>query len=600
LKVFLGLIESGLFSSIRSILLRRNSIPQTLEEKSFACEPLFTPNINWYPAEKLTEACTIPQDADGTTTAAAAVDFLGLGLGLENNSWHLRCSALEFHHAYLSNTLTPSDVAEAFIAGVEESETMSPPLKLFIEHHPAAIRTAAAESTERYAAGKPLSVLDGVIFGVKDELDVDGYPTTAGTAFLATHRPVTGTIPGVATLLQAGAILAGKLNMHEIGLGTSGLNTIHGTPRNPHNVDHHTGGSSSGAGAAVASGLVTFALGTDGGGSIRIPSAYCGIVGLKPTASRVCALPSPSITHTVSCCGPMAPTVRDCALLYAMLANKGHEQHGLLPIPPPLALPNFARTPTSGIGLTAGIHWGWFQHADQEVVTACKNAVEVLKNAGLHIKPIIIPHLNDLIPAHSVTITSEMRANLAEYICNPVTRKQLTAEVRVSLAVADGFSASAYINAQKIRRKLDVAVRHIFNSEKIDVIISPTTPTAAPQIRPVSLSGGASDVSTTVKSMRFAQLANMLGLPAITVPVGSVTGGSSSKTRYNKSSNDNLLPIGLQIMAPAWHEASLFHIAEILESQVGPSAGVKPQVYWNLIERAKRHRVASSGSTGEN
>jgi Asp-tRNA(Asn)/Glu-tRNA(Gln) amidotransferase A subunit family amidase len=590
LKVFLGFIESGLFSSIRSVLLRRNNIPQILEEKSSACEPLFTPNTDLYPSEKLHEACIIPRDADGATTAAAAVE----SLGLENSRSYLRCSALEFHAAYLSNALTPSDVAEAFITAVEESEVMSPPLKLFIEHRPAAIRIAAAESTERYTAGNPLSVLDGVLFGVKDELDVEGYPTTAGTAFLATHRPVTGTIPGVAALLQAGAILAGKLNMHEIGLGTSGLNTVHGTPRNPYNVDYHTGGSSSGAGAAVASGLITFALGTDGGGSIRIPSMFCGIVGLKPTASRICALPSPLITHTVSCCGPMAPTVRDCALLYAMLANKGHEQHGMMPIPPPLALPDLARNALSATRLSAGIYWAWFEHADREVVTACKNAVEVLKDAGLIIKPIVIPHLNDLIPAHSVTITSEMKANLAEYICNPVTRKQLTAEVKVSLAIADGFSAAAYINAQKIRRKLDEAVRHIFDSEKIDFIISPTTPTAAPQIRPASLSGGASDVSMTVQSMRFAQLANMLGLPAITVPVGSVTVGSSSKNKYNSNSSNDKLPVGLQAMAPAWHEASLLRIAEILESHFTPSAGMKPQVYWNLIERAKKRRAASS------
>ncbi|KAH7619671.1 hypothetical protein Ndes2526B_g06652 [Nannochloris sp. 'desiccata'] len=596
LRIFLGLIESGLFSSIRSVLLRRNNIPQTLEEKSFACEPLFTPDTNGYPSETQNQACIIPQDADGATTAAAFVDSLGL---IENPSSYLRCSALEFHASYLSNALTPSDVAEAFIVAVEESEIMSPPLRLFIEHRPAAIRTAAAASTERYAAGNPLSILDGVIFGVKDELDVDGYPTTAGTAFLATHRPVTGTIPGVAALLQAGAILAGKLNMHEIGLGTSGLNTVHGTPRNPHNVDYHTGGSSSGAGAAVASGLLTFAIGTDGGGSIRIPAGLCGIVGLKPTASRICALPSPSIAHTVTCCGPMAPTVRDCALLYAMLANKGHEQHGMLPMPPPLALPNLSSTIISATGLTAGIHWAWFEHADPEVVRACKHAVKLLQGAGLIIKPIVIPHLNDLLPAHSVTITSEMRANMGEYISNFATRKQLTAEVRISLAIADGFSAAAYINAQKVRRKLDDAVRHIFDSEKIDFIITPTTPTAAPQIRPASLSGGASDVSTAVKSMRFAQLANMLGLPAITVPVGSATGGSTSKNKSNNNSSPDKLPVGLQIMAPAWHEASLFHIAEILESQLGPSAGMQPQVYWNLIERAKQHRAASSASTGQ-
>jgi Asp-tRNA(Asn)/Glu-tRNA(Gln) amidotransferase A subunit family amidase len=598
LKIFLGLIESGLFGTLRSVLLRRNNFTQTLEEKSYVGQPLFVPDTDGYPAEKIrhVQAC-IPQDADGCTTAAAAF----ISLGLENSS-SPRCAALDFHNVYLSKTITPSDVAEALISAIVESDTMSPPLRAFIEHRPAAIRIAAAESTARYAAGKPLSVIDGVFFGVKDLLDVEGYPTTAGTSFLATQRPVVGSMPGVTALLEAGAILAGKLSLHEIGIGATGLNPIHGTSRNPYNVDYHTGGSSSGCGAAVASGLVTFAIGTDGGGSIRIPASACGIVGLKPTYQRICTAPSLSITHTVSSCGPMAPTVRDCALLYAMLANKGHAENNVVPIPPSLALPNLGNIPsttTSATGLVAGIPWAWFEHADPEVVAACKQAVELLKNAGLIIKPLVIPDINLLRPAHTCIIASEIRANFAEYLSTSSIRKQMTAETRISLAVADGFTGAAFINAQKIRRRLDKAVRHIFESEKIDFIITPASPTVATKIRPESLKEGMSDTETTVKLMRFSQLANLIGLPAISVPVGSATdgGGIRSKDKSkNKIDYDDELPVGLQIMAPAWHEASLLHIADVLESKLGPSAGMKPQVYWNLIEKAKEHRAATKAT----
>ena len=580
LKLFLALAESSLFSPLRRYLLRSNNIPQTLDEKSYACEPLYRPDTAGFSPELKHRQGCIEQDADGCTTAAAVA--VSLDLSKENPS-SARCSALEFHAAYLSKTVTPTDVAEAFILAVEESEKMSPPMRVFIDHRPAEIRVAAAASTERYASGTPLSVLDGVLFGVKDELDVEGYPTTAGTAFIGKNRLVEGTIPGVTALLEAGAILAGKLNMHEIGLGTTGLNTVHGTPRNPYNVDYHTGGSSSGAAAAVASGLLPFAIGTDGGGSVRIPSALCGIVGLKPTCDRVCHHPSPPMTATVSVCGPLAFTVRDCALLYAMLANKGHAQHGVLTVPPPLALPTFS---PSAAGLVAGVHWKYLEHSDPEIVSACKHAIEVLKKAGMTIKPISIPYLNELRVAHSITISSEMRAHMSEYVSNASTRRQLNADVRISLALADGFSAGGYVSAQKIRRQLDTAVRRIFEDENIDFIITPTTPSVAPKIRPASLTGGVSDVETTVKLMRFAQLANVLGLPAISVPVGSASASGGTGTGKNKNSEEVLLPVGLQIMARPWHEASLFHIAEILESSIDLSE-LKPQAYWNILEKAK-------------
>ena len=476
-------------------------------------------------------------------------------------------------------------MAEAFLEAVAESEARFS-MSLFISQNPDAIRAAAAASTERYAAGKPLSPLDGVPFGVKDELDVEGYPTTAGTAYLGQSREVNGTVPGVAALLEAGAIMTGKLNLHEIGLGTTGLNTVHGTPRNPFNLKHHTGGSSSGSAAAVASELLPFAIGTDGGGSVRIPSALCGCVGLKPTTTRVCALPNPEFCYSVGVAGPIARTVADCALFYAMLANKGHAKYSI-PVPPPLRLPELSVAALSCDGtnkplegMIGGVYWPWFEDADPEIVALCKGAIDVLVEAGLEIKEIRIPGLHDLSTAHSVTIASEMRAGMSDAMLDRSKRTQLNSETRISLAVAEGFSAAAYVNAQKVRRRADVTLRGIFNKsdQGVDIILSPATPIAAPPILPGSVTGGASDLRTTAMLMRFCQLGNMLGLPGLVVPIGNVP---SSLGGYD-------LPIGLQIMGPAFHEATLLHVGAVLESHYGVAAGMEPEVKFNLIERASK------------
>ena len=542
------------------MLLRKNGVTQILHERSYDEEPLFAPDPSGWRLERIptvelsSSNSSIENGADVATAAAAC---------LTNAS---PCSALDYHRAYLHLNITPTHVAEAVLTYIEESEALDPPMRFFIAHDAVAVRAAAAASTARYAAGLPLSPLDGVPFGVKDEADVEGYVTTAGTSFLATHRQTQGTLPAVQSLLEAGAILVGKLNMHEIGLGTTGLNPIHGTPRNPHNVQHHTGGSSSGSAAAVAAGLVPFAIGFDGGGSIRIPAALCGVCGLKPTTGRVSSTPGPPICHSVGTAGPIAASVRDCALLYALMADRGNDTI-------PLTLPDkhvHDEVLLPLAGLTAGVHYKWFEDADPGVVTVCKHALEVLRSAlGMVIKPIRIAGIEDVATAHSCTISSEMRSSMAQYCKNKTLRRQLTAETRISLAVAEGFSGGAYVNAQKIRRRADREMRAVFTH--VDVIVTPATPCTAPRILDATaLSGGASDLGMTTKLMKFCQLANMLGLPAVVLPVGSC--------------EDTNMPVGLQIMGPAWHEATLLHVAAALEDKIKFSS--TPAVYYNTLHKA--------------
>ena len=195
-------------------------------------------------------------------------------------------TVIDYAAAYRAGRTTPSEVAERFLAAIESADAANPPLRAFIAVQAADVRRQAAEATERIRTQRPLSLWDGVPVAVKDELDMLPYPTTVGTRFLG-HTPAAADATVVAKLRGAGALLLGKTNMHEIGLGVTGQNPHHGTPRNPYHPDHYTGGSSSGSAAAVAAGLCPVAIGADGGGSIRIPAAFCGVVGLKPTFGRV-------------------------------------------------------------------------------------------------------------------------------------------------------------------------------------------------------------------------------------------------------------------------------------------------------------------------
>ena len=571
LRAFIGLTETLLFGAVRGRILAANGYTQVLEGGTFNEEPLLLPNTaGWKRESPGWNHVSIPQTDAWAAAAAAAV---ATALGPPGSSTEAEPSqVLRYHQAYNNGTTTPSAVAERFVKALEDSEAM----RFLIAYDPAALRAQAAASTARFAAGAPLSIIDGVMFAVKDEYDVEGYPTTAGTAFLADLRPCEGTMPGVATLLAAGALCVGKASMHEIGLGTTGLNTVHDTPRNPHDPSRHTGGSSSGSAALVAAGLCAFAVGADGGGSIRIPAALCGVVGLKPTHSRVCALPGPPIASSVGVAGPIAHSVRDCAVLYAFLANtEGHAQFNL-PSPPQLLLPDLTPAALSGskhplAGLTVGVHWAWFQDADPAVVAACSQALELMKAAGAEVVPVVLPGLAELSIAHAATISPEMRSCMASYYRVGALRRQMNAETRISLATAAGFSSDAYLCAQKIRRRGDAALRRVF--EHCDVLTTPSVPCVAPPVLPGSLQGGASDLPTTMRLMRFCQLANMLGCPGISVPVGAAAADPDGAP----------LPIGLQLMAAPWHEATLLRTAAVVEAALGPAARPRPQMHWDLL-----------------
>jgi Asp-tRNA(Asn)/Glu-tRNA(Gln) amidotransferase A subunit family amidase len=464
----------------------------------------------------------------------------------------------DYAETYRSGRCTPEEVAERALDAIERSEQLDPAMRVFIAVNHDDVLEQAQASTRRFQEGRPLSIFDGVPVAVKDEVDMIPYPTTVGTKFLG-DAPALEDSTVVARMRAAGALLLGKANMHEIGISTSGLNPHHGTPRNPYQPDHYTGGSSSGPGAAVAIGFCPVAIGADGGGSIRIPSAFCGIVGLKATFGRVSEFGAAPLDWSVAHLGPMAATAEDTALAYAVLAGADpKDPHSLEQ--PPVTIDGFNSNDLTG--LTLGIYRPWFEHATPPIVAACDRMVEAFRLMGAEVREIAIPELDPMRIAHSVTILSEMAANMDRY--DAEYRRDFDPNTRVLLSIARSLTSRDYIQSQRIRTRTIRRLNAIF--ELVDVIVSPTTAINAPRIPLVALEGGESDASTTIETMRFVYQANLAGYPGISIPAG-----------YDEDG----LPIGLHAMGRPWAEHVLLKLAYAAQQAVERR---KPQVYYDLLD----------------
>jgi Asp-tRNA(Asn)/Glu-tRNA(Gln) amidotransferase A subunit family amidase len=272
-------------------------------------------------------------------------------------------SVFDFANAYRNGATTPEEVAKKVLESIEASDAGDKPLKAFIVVDRNDVMRQAHASTQRIKAGKALSIFDGVPVAIKDEMDMPPYPTTVGTAFLG-KTPASEDATVVARLRNAGALLVGKANMHEIGINVTGLNPHHGTTRNPYHTGHFTGGSSSGPATAVAAGLTPVAIGADGGGSIRIPASFCGLVGLKATFGRISEHGAFPLCWSVAHIGPLAGSAADAALTYAVIAGPDPKDPTSLHQP----LPSLKGWDDLNLkGLKLGVYRDWFRHAVQRL-----------------------------------------------------------------------------------------------------------------------------------------------------------------------------------------------------------------------------------------
>jgi len=298
-------------------------------------------------------------------------------------------------------------------------------------------------------------------------------------------------------------------------------------------------------------------IGADGGGSIRIPASFCGVVGLKATYGRVSEFGAAPLDWSIAHVGPLAGSATDAALTYALIAGPDPKDPTSLLQPDP----TLTGWNSDLKGMKIGVYWPWFRHADAETVAACEAMLKEYEKMGCEIVEITIPDLEANRIAHSVSILTEMaQAMNATYDKH---YKEHALDVRINLALARQFKATDYLISQRIRTRM---INHFNNAFKhVDVILSPTTGVTAPEIKKGALPDGESDLSTTVEIMRFVTAANLTGLPAITFPVGYTQKG---------------LPIGLQVMGKAWDEATLLRMALAAEKIVERKA---PQVHFKIL-----------------
>ncbi|CAH9074747.1 unnamed protein product [Cuscuta epithymum] len=572
LQLFVKLAEAPAIGSlIMARLKNQNRIVEMLKNTVIPEAPMFKPEFT--PQEP--ECCVSLLEEDGSPQDRVGIAFNCLphndpasnwtsDMTVSFRYWKIR----DYAHAYRSKLTTPSLVAECFISAMEEFDNKNPTAPLLISFNPDEVRKQAAASTQRFEDGNPLSILDGIFVAIKDDIDLYHHPTKGATTWYHEVYKVEKDAISVSRLRCCGVILVGKANMHELGLGTTGNNPNYGTTRNPHAPKRYTGGSSSGPAAIVASGLCSAALGTDGGGSIRIPSSLCGVVGLKTTYGRTDMRGAMCGAGTVEIIGPITATVEDAILVYsAILGSSPADRISLKPGQP--CVPNLSSNESLDVlgSMRLGKYTEWFNDVfSPEISEKCEGVLHQLsKKYGCKVMEIVIPELHEMRTAHIVSIGSESLCSLNPYL-EGGKGARLTHDTRTNLALFRSFTASDYVAAQRLRRRLMYYHMEIFKN--VDVIVTATTGMTAPIIPASALAVGESNLQVSGNLMRFIITANLLGLPAISVPIGYDMQG---------------LPIGIQLIGRPWCEASILHLAAAIEENCS-SPKRKPLQFYDILK----------------
>lgn len=567
-KIFVWILESKIFGAIAVYVLKKDNLIHKLVSLAVIEEPpMFTPiHAGEDIAEQ--EISLIKPDLSPAQRVEQVVACLPTSLesrssdtALEFRRWTIR----DYSRAYRSGETTPLVVAERFLAAVKQSSDSNLQMAFFISCNAEDILRQSRESTLRYERGNPISMLDGVLVAVKDEIDCMPYPTTGGTKWLPKVRQCTDDAICVKQLRSCGAILVGKTNMHELGAGTSGINPHYGATRNPYNIKRVSGGSSSGSAAVVCAGLCPVALGVDGGGSVRMPAALCGVVGFKPTSGRLSNNGVLPLNWTVGMPGILAATVEDALITYAAICNHPATSQPMS-LPPELNFPLLTSTHTIKNIRFAKYH-KWFNDCTEDIRKSCDHALEMLsKFYAWKTVEVTLPDIEEMRLAHYVTIGSECTASLAPYF-EKLGYTETGWDARVALRVYRAFSSQEYLNAQRIRSRQMYFHKEIF--KMADVIVTPMTGVTAYPLLDDCLSSGELDYINGAALVRFSIAGNFLGLPAVTVMVGRDKAG---------------MPIGLQFIGRPWSEATLLHLAYATQELCMNSYG-KPEVFYDLLKK---------------
>lgn len=403
-----------------------------------------------------------------------------------------------------------------------------------------ALARAQALDVER-RAGHCRGPLHGVPVAYKDLCFIGGLPNTCGTA-MREYFTAEADCTVARRLTRAGAITLGKLACTELAMGTFGINEAQGTPTNPWAPARVPGGSSSGSAVAVAAGLVPAAVGTDTGGSIRIPAACCGIAGLKPTYGLVGRSGIMPVSHSLDHVGPMARRVRDVAALLSAMAgfDAGDAASVRRPASDDLALRDVR-------GLRIGVAAGdYFADVSAEIATAMEQAQRVLREVGMRVEPVTLPDPRPMMEATATIVRAESAAAHGHRLAGgdaefqPLVRARLEEGLRVT--------AAAYLHAlAAVARLRQRFVREVFAS--VDCVLAPVLPERPPLL--LEATGPPEQVAGRMaRFAKFARLFNGLGIPVLSLPCGYTTDG---------------LPLGMQLAGPPFEEATVLAIGAAYE-----------------------------------
>lgn len=488
-------------------------------------------------------------------------------------------SVSELHELLVRKDVSSTELTKAYI---ERIQTVDPTLQAYLTVLEDQALGQAAEVDRKIAQGAVLSALEGIPMALKDNMCTEGVRTSCASKMLENFIPpynatVTDRLQG------AGTILLGKVNMDEFAMGSSTENSFFAKTRNPWDLERVPGGSSGGAAVAVAADEAAFALGSDTGGSIRQPAAFCGVVGMKPTYGAVSRFGLIAFASSLDQIGPLTKTVRDNALVLNAIA--GYDPMDSTSVA--YEKPDYTKFLVNDIkGLKLGVPREYLgEGIDQDVARGIRAGIQTLIDLGAEVSECSLPHTEYAIPAYYLIATAEASSNLARY---DGVRYGYRAEVedvlgmfkktraegfgqevkrRIMLgtyALSSGYYDDYYLKAQKVRTLIKQDFDKAF--ERFDVLLSPTAPTPAFKFGEKSANPLAmylSDITTVP--------INLAGIPAISIPAGFVNG----------------MPIGMQLMGKAFDEGTLYRVAYTFEQNTNYHT-LKPNLSGEVLTRGSR------------
>lgn len=459
-------------------------------------------------------------------------------------------SAAELGRLISSRKLSPVELAAATSRQIEH---MQPVLNAYIDVYTAELQHSAVEAEKEISGGNYRGPLHGIPAGLKDLVDVQAKVTSAGSAVLK-NNIATADATIVERLRSAGAILTGKLNLYEFAFGISSINSHTGDVKNPWNVERMTAGSSSGSAAAVAAGAAVMSIGTDTGGSIRMPAAACGITGFKPTYGIVQRNGVKDLSWSQDHVGPMCRTAEDCALMMNVIA--GH--HIADPASTTRILPDFTSKLDRGLkGLRLGLPSDYFfERADPQIQAAVMAAVDTMRSEGAELVEVDMPwvasgrSINVAILIAEAFAVHETQLENSGHLYSDAVRQRLFDGSRVT--------ATEYIHAQRARAKLCHQMAEAMAG--IDMLVTPTVPVQTPSLADVRPTPDRPTPSAGKEFPMFTGVFDVTGQPSISLNCGFTSDG---------------MPIGLMLSGNAFDDAAVLGTAHAYQ-QITAWSGLTP------------------------